>query len=94
MLRPNVMALFAQCKTLSRWPRALEFASGQCSLHRLSAIYVTISASGHFTSSPYRIFKSTFGNLRQIYAQFAPFNEAAKLITKINLKNSQRTNDD
>jgi len=80
------MALTAQCKTLSRWPLALEFASGQCSLHRRSVIYITISASGHLTSSTYQIFKSTFRYLRQIHAKFAPFTEAAKLITKINKK--------
>jgi hypothetical protein len=33
------MALSAQCKTLSRWSRALEFASGLCSLHQRSVMY-------------------------------------------------------
>jgi hypothetical protein len=59
MLRPMAMTLSSQCKTLSRWSRALEFASLQCSLHRQSVIYITISASGQFTSSPHQILKST-----------------------------------
>ena len=59
MLRSIEMSLSAQCKTLSRWSCALEFASRQCSLHRRSVIYITISVCGQFTSTHHQIFKST-----------------------------------